>query len=205
VARPKTPLISKREVVRQALAIVDAEGMEALSIRRLGEELNVNGASLYHHFENKDEILVAVGRAVLGAVVVPPVEDDPVEWLVKISKSQRQVFLRHPQVIPLLSRGYLRMTRLPAYDTSRQLLVKLGVPRAAVQILLDSIEAIIVGNVIVSLMPDTPLDGEAVATSAKAAAKARAPKAERGFELVLRSLIAGVLEQFEDPGDLASS
>ena len=46
--------------------------MHALSIRRLGAELHVNGASLYHHFANKDEILQAVGRAVLAEIEVPP-------------------------------------------------------------------------------------------------------------------------------------
>jgi TetR/AcrR family tetracycline transcriptional repressor len=195
VARPKTPLISKREVIRQALAVLDADGMEALSIRRLGAELNVNGASLYHHFANKDEILIAVGRAVLGEVVVPPTNEDPVEWIIQISRSQRQVFLKHPEVIPLLSRGYLRMTTLPAYDMTKQLLSGFGVSKSVLQALLDAIEAFIVGNVIVSLMPETPGGSDNGTTSAKAAARARTPKAEQSFELILRSLIEGVLQR----------
>src|SRR4051794_39580716 len=89
MVRPKTPLISEREVVRHALAILDAEGMEALSIRRLGKELNVNGASLYHHFANKDDILMAVGRAVLRDIKVRPPGDDPIAWIVDAAKRQR--------------------------------------------------------------------------------------------------------------------
>ena len=63
VPRPKVPLISKRKTLEAALRIIDAEGLESLSVRRLAIELNVNGASLYHHFKNKEEILVGAATS----------------------------------------------------------------------------------------------------------------------------------------------
>jgi AcrR family transcriptional regulator len=197
VARPKIPLISKREVVAKALEILDAEGMEALSIRRLGTELNINGASLYHHFANKDEILIAVARAVIREMSVPPVGDDPIEWIVHISRSQRRVLLKHPQAIPLLSRGYLRITTLPAYETTTTLLASIGMSKAGLRVLLEAIEALIVGNVIVALMPTTPEPGDnGTIESSRAAARARTPRAEEAFEVCLRAMIDGVREQY---------
>ena len=46
MARPKKALISRRKTLEAALRIIDAEGLEALSIRRLGRALNVQGISL---------------------------------------------------------------------------------------------------------------------------------------------------------------
>jgi len=72
VARPKIPLISKRAALQAALDIIDTEGIDALSIRYLAEKLGVNGASLYHHFQNKDEIVVGAATAerILGFFVL---------------------------------------------------------------------------------------------------------------------------------------
>jgi TetR/AcrR family tetracycline transcriptional repressor len=200
VARPKVPLISRREVVRTALAILDAEGMHALSIRRLGAELRVNGASLYHHFANKDEILVAVGRAVLAEIDVPPVTGDGVDWIVHMALQQRRVLLRHPEVIPLLSRGYLRVAQLPAYEQARSILAGAGVPAGSQAAALDIVQSLIVGSVVVLLMPP---EAEAAPTAARimplhsrhnGATAAR--QAEEAFELSLRCLLECLPDRF---------
>src|SRR5271165_4780891 len=53
--------LSKRVVVERALALADAEGLEALTIRRLATELGVTPMALYWHFRNKEELLAALG------------------------------------------------------------------------------------------------------------------------------------------------
>ena len=77
MARPKVPLISRRKALDEAaLGIIDNGGLKALSIRRLGEVMNVNGASLYHHFASKDEILVGVTQLALADVTAPRSDSD---------------------------------------------------------------------------------------------------------------------------------
>jgi TetR/AcrR family transcriptional regulator, tetracycline repressor protein len=56
--------LSKQVVVQRALALGDAEGVEALTIRRLATELGVTPMALYWHFRNKEELLAAVGDQV---------------------------------------------------------------------------------------------------------------------------------------------
>lgn len=68
MARPRTPLLSRERIVAAALALVDADGLEALSTRRLATELSVSGPSLYNHFATKDELLDAVVDSVMGEV-----------------------------------------------------------------------------------------------------------------------------------------
>ena len=55
-------------IVEVATAILDAEGLDALSTRRLAHELGVRAPSLYNHFGTKEEILDAVGDAIIAQV-----------------------------------------------------------------------------------------------------------------------------------------
>ena len=58
-------------VVERALAIVDAEGLDALTVRKVADEFGVTPMALYWHFSNKDALLEAVGDAVLAEPLVP--------------------------------------------------------------------------------------------------------------------------------------
>ncbi|MFI8461979.1 TetR/AcrR family transcriptional regulator [Kitasatospora sp. NPDC085464] len=68
MARPRTPLLSRERIVVTALRLIDDEGLDALSTRRLATELSVSGPSLYNHFATKDELLDAVVDSVIGEV-----------------------------------------------------------------------------------------------------------------------------------------
>jgi AcrR family transcriptional regulator len=70
MARPRTPLLSRDGIIAAALALVDAEGLEALSTRRLAAELGVSGPSLYNHVATKDELIDAVVDSVVAGVDV---------------------------------------------------------------------------------------------------------------------------------------
>ena len=68
MARPRQSLLTRQRIVEVASALVDAEGLEAVSVRRLATELGVRGPSLYNHFATKAEILDAVADAVVSQV-----------------------------------------------------------------------------------------------------------------------------------------
>lgn len=60
------PALSRDKIVEVAIAIADAEGLDALSMRRLGAELSVRPMSLYRHVPSKDDLLELINDAVLG-------------------------------------------------------------------------------------------------------------------------------------------
>ncbi|MFE9325063.1 TetR/AcrR family transcriptional regulator [Nocardia sp. NPDC052278] len=68
MARPRRPLLTHERIIETALALVDADGLAAVSTRRLAAELGVQGPSLYNHVGTKDEIIDAVVDSVLGEV-----------------------------------------------------------------------------------------------------------------------------------------
>ena len=93
-AAPRVPL-TKERVLRAAIDLADAGGIEALSMRRLAKELGVEAMSLYNHVANKDAILDGIIDAVVGEIELPPAGAD---WRAAIRQSAisaRNVFVRH--------------------------------------------------------------------------------------------------------------
>lgn len=107
MARPRKPLLSRERIVTTALALIDAEGLPALSTRRLAAELGVSGPSLYNHFTTKDEILDAVADTVIAKVDVSAFEAGA-DWragLLDWARSYRAALAAHPHIVPFLAQG----------------------------------------------------------------------------------------------------
>ena len=136
--RPKVPLISKRKTLEAALHIINKEGLEALSVRRLADELNVNAASLYHHFSNKEEILAGAARLALEDVRTPETRDE--HWTVWIERNVerlRNALVTHPDLIPIMMRRELLGIGVAELDATAGLLEQEGVPLGAIAPILD--------------------------------------------------------------------
>ncbi len=101
--RSGQPSLTREQIVRAAIELLDAEGPAGLSMRRLGTRLGSGATSLYWHVAHKDELLELVVDEVLGEVYVPEVADT--HWRIGLSVSvngMRAMLLRHPWVIGLL-------------------------------------------------------------------------------------------------------
>ncbi len=97
------PTLSREQIVRAAIEILDAEGPAGLSMRRLGTKLGSGATSLYWHVANKEELLELAVDEVMGEVYVP--EPGDTGWRVGLSvcaNGMRTMLLRHPWVIGLL-------------------------------------------------------------------------------------------------------
>jgi AcrR family transcriptional regulator len=106
MARPRQSLLTRQRIVDVASALVDAEGLEAVSVRRLATELGVRGPSLYHHFATKAEILDAVADAVVAQVDVSAFgTQDWREALESWACSYHAVLSAHPNIVPVIARG----------------------------------------------------------------------------------------------------
>ncbi|MDI2130231.1 TetR/AcrR family transcriptional regulator [Yinghuangia seranimata] len=84
----KAPLTADT-IIDAALAIIDAEGLDALSMRRVAQSLDTGAASLYAHVQNKEELIELVLDRVNGELRVPP--PDPERWQEQTAESMRQV------------------------------------------------------------------------------------------------------------------
>lgn len=95
--------LNREVLARAALAIVDADGLAALSMRRLARELGVDPMAAYKHVPNKEALLDAVVDAVLAEVDLTGLSGD---WRERLRGGVRRVLAAmtaHPQAAPLLS------------------------------------------------------------------------------------------------------
>ncbi len=95
------PALSTERVLKVALRLADAEGLEALSMRRLGRELGVEAMALYRHVKNKDAILDGIVDRVAAELELPDAEDWK-EALRRRAHSAHAVLMRHPWAVRLL-------------------------------------------------------------------------------------------------------
>jgi len=110
-ARAPWGSISREEIVRAAVGIVEVGGYEDMSIRNLAAGLGVSPMSLYRHIRDKDDLLDEVVDILLADVWRPGAdEDDWQAWIIEAAARLRQflvaqpaglhVYLRHPVVSP---------------------------------------------------------------------------------------------------------
>ncbi len=99
---PKEALTRQR-ILTCALAMIDREGLEDLSMRKLATELDVAPMSLYNHVPNKDALLEGVAETMLGLVDLAALDiEDWSEALKAGIKGFRSVLLAHPNAVPLI-------------------------------------------------------------------------------------------------------
>jgi AcrR family transcriptional regulator len=94
-AQRQTPL-SRERILRTAVALADDGGVEAVSMRKIAQQLDVVPMALYRHVANKDELLDGMVDAVV-AEIDPP--QTGVDWRTAIRQrilSARRMLLRHP-------------------------------------------------------------------------------------------------------------
>ncbi|MFD3873322.1 TetR/AcrR family transcriptional regulator [Streptomyces sp. NPDC058623] len=102
--RKEQPALSQEQIVAAAVRLLDAQGIEALSMRRLGTEMGTAATSLYRHVANKDELIELVVDEVYGELELPEA-GGPEGWRTGLSHSGhglRAMILRHPWVASVL-------------------------------------------------------------------------------------------------------
>lgn len=96
------PRLSRDLVLETALRLVDEHGLDALTMRRLGQELDRDPMALYRYATSRAELLDGVAERVLAQLVIP---GDAPDWQAQLRRTAhefRQMALAHPNVVPLI-------------------------------------------------------------------------------------------------------
>ena len=118
MGRPSQNRITREGATLAAIAIVDADGLESLSLEHVARRLGVKAPSLYHHFDDKAELLAEVARFILTDLDLPPAPSDGAweEAMVRVCVATRRALLKHPNAAPLLLQFFPRHIMLGGYD-----------------------------------------------------------------------------------------
>lgn len=100
----RRPVLTRQEVLTTALRIIDQDGVEALSMRRLGHDLDRDPMRLYRHASSKDALLDGVVELVMSELTIAEARDGDWERVLRdTAHSFRSIALAHPRVVPLLA------------------------------------------------------------------------------------------------------
>lgn len=96
--------LNRRRVLVAAVALADREGVEALTVRRLAEDLDVHPTSLYNHVPGKAAILDGVVDVLFTEIAVAPEGTDWQDWVRGLARDLRGLARAHPGAFMVLAR-----------------------------------------------------------------------------------------------------
>ncbi len=131
--------LTRERVVEAALRVMDAEGLEAVSMRRVAREVGVEAMSLYHHVQDKDDLLAGVCSLVMQEFDIPEHDDRPWDERARSgAREWRSVLKSHPNVIALFAEQTKPVTDVDALkpmEHALSLIMETGLDeREAVQV-----------------------------------------------------------------------
>jgi TetR/AcrR family tetracycline transcriptional repressor len=206
VAEPRTPSrrspagrqagLDKATVVAAALRLLDAEGLEKLTLRRLAQDLDVAAPALYWHFRDKRELLDGMVAAIadeLGGWPEPGPDDVWDEWLADRFRQQRRTLLNHRDSARLVAGTRPTSEALPMIEREVGIGVRFGLTAG------QALRAIlVVSNYVTGFV----LDEQAEAAREAAEAGQEMSASERMFrEKYASGQIPNLAAAFDEVGD----
>ena len=101
---PARERLDRRRVLQAALEVIDRQGLEALTMRRLATELEVDPMTVHHHARGKESLLDGVAELLWEEVEHPGTSRNAKAVLRVLANSVRSIFHRHPEAAPLVLR-----------------------------------------------------------------------------------------------------
>jgi AcrR family transcriptional regulator len=125
--RISRPALNREKVLLAAIAIADRDGIDGLSMRKLGEELNVEAMSIYNYISNKEELLDAMCDFIVSLFDTPDVNIEWKEALRRSSLSAQKILWKHPWACGLsMSRPNIGSASLMYAETTMGVLRRAG-------------------------------------------------------------------------------
>jgi len=197
----KTPL-SRELIAAVALDIADIEGFEAVSMRRIAQQMNIGTMSLYHYISSKDELIAAMDDALMGEALL---ETLPKGWeraMMEIARRTHAVFIRHPWALVAMSSAPPGLNTMRHVEQCLEALAGTALTTGQKLTLLAMIDDFVFGHALRASVSEATIDHEFAAAQLATGAFPRLAQAYGGgdvavgkdrFESGLRALLATAL------------
>ena len=188
--------LDRDQVVSEAVALLDADGLDGVTTRKLATRLGVQSPTLYWHVPNKAALVTAIADAILADLVEDLSEPTPEQtwqdWLTGLARGLRRALLAHPDGARVISAAQLSAAMNALSERAMSALVAAGVPLRQARVITLATERFTVGYVLEEQAPrpdQAALEGWDLAE----------------FATAHPTLIAGITDYFDDgrtPDDL---
>jgi len=199
--------LTRTDVIQAALDIADAEGLEAVSIRRVAAELDVRPMALYTHIASKDDLVALMLHEMSGQLLVPePLPDEWREALRLIARRAYAAYVQHPWALQAFGRGTrVGPNMLRRAEQSAAAVASLDLPPADAWIALSIVHDWTIGHAlhVVTLREDAELERELGGADpgefprmSKVFGVGREQSRDTVFETALEAVLDGIERRF---------
>jgi TetR/AcrR family transcriptional regulator, tetracycline repressor protein len=153
--RPVT--VDRQQIVTEAVALLDAEGLEGVTLRKLAARLGIAQPTLYWHLPNKAALVTAIADAILTqglTELAPPGPGQPwPDWLASLAGQLRRTLLAHPDGARLVASSQASRTMAALSELAISTLTTYGVPLRQARLIVFTVERFTMGHVLEEQSP----------------------------------------------------
>lgn len=199
MVRPTTPLLSREQILRAALELLDETG--TLGLPKLAKALSVSTSSLYHHVPGgREEVLEGV-RGILSAAGMPTTAEPGEAWQEftrRWATGYRAAYAAHPAVVPLLTaQTVTHPLTLASYETLAEVLHAAGFSDAELLHAITVLDDFVLGSALdagapVQVWTDPEREDSALSRAIRATSAQPGDRSARAFAWGLDVLLAGL-------------
>ena len=191
--------MTREKIAAVALAIADKEGFDAVSMRRLAQELNAGTMSLYYYVKTKDDLIAVMDDALMGEALLASVPKDWQRALLEIAKRTHALFLRHPWALAAMSSAPPGINAMRHMEQCLEALAATSMTKKQKMTLLAVVDDFVFGHALRAAAPEATVDVDFVSSQLASGAFPRISEMFAGgrieankdrFERGLRALIS---------------
>ncbi|WP_245718865.1 TetR/AcrR family transcriptional regulator C-terminal domain-containing protein [Micromonospora rhizosphaerae] len=154
--------LDRQRIVAEAVALLDAEGLDGVTTRKLAARLGVKSPTLYWHLPNKAALVTAIADAILDQEfgdMSPPEPDQPwPDWLSGLAERLRRALLAHKDGARVISASQLSLNMAAISELAMSTLVARGIPLRQARVIVLTVERFTVGHVLEEQVPRPDAD-----------------------------------------------
>jgi TetR/AcrR family tetracycline transcriptional repressor len=154
--------LDRQRIVAEAVALLDAEGLDGVTTRKLAARLGVQSPTLYWHLPNKAALVTAIAEAILdqqfGDMSPPEPDERWQDWLIGLAERLRRALLAHPDGARIISASQLSNKMAAISELAMSTLVSRGIPLRQARVIVLTVERFTVGHVLEEQAPRPDAD-----------------------------------------------
>ena len=149
--------LDRQRIIAEAVALLDAEGLDGVTTRKLAARLGVQSPTLYWHLPNKAALVTAIAEAILdeqfGEMSPPEPDERWQDWLIGLAERLRRALLAHPDGARIISTAQLSLKMAAISELAMSSLVARGIPLRQARVIVLTVERFTVGHVLEGELP----------------------------------------------------
>jgi len=152
--------LDRARIVAEAVALLDAEGLENVTLRKLAARLGVQAPTLYWHLPNKAALITAIAEEILTPLPASAIDATErwQDWLIGFAVGLRRALLAHPDGARIISASQLSRTMAAISELAMSTLVARGIPLQQARVIVLTVERFTVGHVLEEQAPRPDAD-----------------------------------------------